>query len=47
MLVIGCGMVGLGAVAAAAFRGARIIAMDMDEAKLELARRAGAQQTVW
>ncbi len=46
VLVIGCGMVGLGAVAAAAFRGARIIAMDMDEAKLELARRAGAQQTV-
>ncbi len=46
VLVIGCGMVGLGAVAAAAFRGARIIAMDMDDAKLELAQRAGAQHTV-
>lgn len=43
VLVIGCGMVGLGAIAGAAFRGARIIAMDMDDAKLELARRSGAQ----
>lgn len=43
VLVIGCGMVGLGAVAGAAFRRARVIAMDMDDAKLELARRAGAQ----
>lgn len=42
VLVIGCGMVGLGAIAASAFRGARVIAMDMDEAKLELAKRAGA-----
>jgi L-galactonate 5-dehydrogenase len=43
VLVVGCGMVGLGAVAGAAFRGARVLAMDMDEAKLELARRTGAQ----
>ncbi|HEX4007698.1 MAG TPA: zinc-binding alcohol dehydrogenase family protein [Acidobacteriaceae bacterium] len=43
VLVIGCGMVGLGAVAAAAFRGARVIAMDMDNGKLEVARRAGAR----
>lgn len=46
VLVIGCGMVGLGAVAAAAFRGARVIAMDMDDAKLEVARRAGAREVV-
>jgi threonine dehydrogenase-like Zn-dependent dehydrogenase len=46
VLVIGCGAVGLGAVAAAAFRGARVIAMDQDAAKLELARRAGAQEAV-
>ncbi len=46
VLVIGCGAVGLGAVAAAAFRGARVIAMDQDAAKLELARRAGAQDAV-
>lgn len=46
VLVMGCGMVGLGAVAGAAFRGARVIAMDMDEAKLDLARRCGAQQVL-
>lgn len=43
VLVIGCGMVGLGAVSGAAFRRARVIAMDMDDAKLELARRCGAK----
>lgn len=43
VLVLGCGMVGLGAIAAAAYRGARVTAMDQDEAKLELARRAGAE----
>lgn len=46
VLVIGCGMVGLGAIAAAAFRGARVLAMDMDDAKLELARRAGAAHRI-
>ena len=46
VLVIGCGMVGLGAVSAAAFRGARVAAMDLDAGKLELARRAGAQHAV-
>ncbi|MGC2636948.1 MAG: zinc-binding alcohol dehydrogenase family protein [Acidobacteriaceae bacterium] len=46
VLVIGCGMVGLGVVAAAAFRGARVIAMDVDEGKLELARGAGAREVV-
>jgi len=46
VLVIGCGMVGLGAVAGAAHRGATVIALDMDEGKLALARRAGAAHTV-
>ncbi|HEY6445917.1 MAG TPA: zinc-binding alcohol dehydrogenase family protein [Acidobacteriaceae bacterium] len=46
VLVIGCGMVGLGVVAAAAFRGARVIAMDVDDGKLELARSAGAREVV-
>jgi threonine dehydrogenase-like Zn-dependent dehydrogenase len=40
--VFGCGGVGLGAIAAAAFRGAETIAIDMDDAKLEIARKAGA-----
>lgn len=40
--VLGCGGVGLGAVAAASFRGARTIAVDVDDAKLALAQKAGA-----
>src|SRR5579875_3064008 len=35
--VFGCGGVGLGAIASAAFRGAETIAIDMDDAKLEIA----------
>jgi L-galactonate 5-dehydrogenase len=45
-LVIGCGMVGLGAVAAAAFRGAHVVAMDQERTKLDLARKAGARSTI-
>jgi threonine dehydrogenase-like Zn-dependent dehydrogenase len=44
--VFGCGGVGLGAIAAAAFRGARTIAIDMDDAKLEVARKAGASELI-
>jgi threonine dehydrogenase-like Zn-dependent dehydrogenase len=44
--VFGCGGVGLGAISAAAFRGARVIAIDMDDAKLEIARKAGASELV-
>ncbi|HEX7157768.1 MAG TPA: zinc-binding alcohol dehydrogenase family protein [Edaphobacter sp.] len=44
--VFGCGGVGLGAIAAAAFRGAETIAIDMDEVKLETARKAGAKQLI-
>jgi threonine dehydrogenase-like Zn-dependent dehydrogenase len=40
--VLGCGAIGLGAVAAAARRGARVIAVDIDDGKLALAARAGA-----
>jgi len=40
--IIGCGGVGLGAVAASGFRGARTIGIDVDDAKLALARKAGA-----
>jgi threonine dehydrogenase-like Zn-dependent dehydrogenase len=41
--VLGCGAVGLGAVAGAAERGARVIAIDLDPAKLELARQANSK----
>lgn len=44
--VFGCGGVGLGAIAGAAFRGAEVIAVDMDDRKLEVARRAGAKHLV-
>jgi threonine dehydrogenase-like Zn-dependent dehydrogenase len=44
--IYGCGGVGLGAVAAAAFRGARVIAIDIDDAKLAIAQKAGAQMAV-
>jgi threonine dehydrogenase-like Zn-dependent dehydrogenase len=44
--IIGCGGVGLGAVAASAFRGAITIAIDVDDAKLALARQAGATHTI-
>lgn len=44
--VFGCGGVGLGAVAAGAHRGARVIGVDVEDAKLEIARKAGAQELV-
>lgn len=44
--VIGCGGVGLGAIAAAAFRGATTIAIDIDDAKLAIAAKAGAAHTL-
>jgi 2-desacetyl-2-hydroxyethyl bacteriochlorophyllide A dehydrogenase len=44
--IIGCGGVGLGAVAAAGFRGARTIGVDVDDAKLEIARKAGAIELI-
>lgn len=44
--VFGCGGVGLGAIAGAAFRGARVIGIDVDDRKLETARKAGATQTI-
>lgn len=44
--IIGCGGVGLGAVAASGFRGARTIGIDVDDAKLAIARKAGATETI-
>jgi threonine dehydrogenase-like Zn-dependent dehydrogenase len=44
--VLGCGGVGLGAVAAAGFRGAKTIGVDVDEEKLNTARSAGASHTI-
>jgi 2-desacetyl-2-hydroxyethyl bacteriochlorophyllide A dehydrogenase len=44
--IFGCGGVGLGAIAASSFRGARTIAVDVADEKLESARAAGATDTI-
>jgi threonine dehydrogenase-like Zn-dependent dehydrogenase len=44
--IFGCGGVGLGAVAAAAFRGASVIAIDVDDKKLSIAQKAGARHVI-
>lgn len=46
VLVIGCGMVGLGAVVRAALRGATVIALDLDDDKLALAKQVGATYVI-
>jgi len=46
VMVFGCGMIGLGAVARAANRGASVIAVDIDDGKLDTARRVGAAHGV-
>lgn len=46
VMVVGCGMVGLGAVIRACKRGASVIAVDIDDEKLALAKRIGAAYTV-
>ena len=42
VLVIGCGMIGVGAIVRASLRGAKVIAMDLDDEKLKLAKKLGA-----
>ena len=44
--IIGCGVVGLGAIAASAFRAARVIAIDVDDRKLAVAAQAGAAHLI-
>ena len=44
--VFGCGAIGLGVISGTAYRNARVIAIDIDEDKLELARKAGATDTI-
>jgi len=46
VMVIGCGMVGLGAVIRSARRGATVIAVDLDDGKLALAKRVGAAHVI-
>ena len=46
VMVIGCGMIGMGAIVRSALRGATVIAVDLDDEKLELAKRIGAHHTI-
>lgn len=46
VMVIGCGMIGMGAIVRAALRGATVIAVDLDDEKLALAKRVGATHTI-
>lgn len=46
VLVIGCGMVGMGAVVRSAQRGATVVAADIDDDKLALAKQMGASYVV-
>lgn len=46
VMVIGCGMIGVGAIVRAAIRGAKVIAVDTNDKKLELASRLGAHFTI-
>lgn len=46
VLVIGCGMIGVGAIVRAVLRGANVIAVDVSDKKLELATRLGVQHTI-
>ena len=46
VMVVGCGMVGMGAIVRSALRGATVIAADIDDEKLALAREMGAAYVV-
>ncbi len=44
--VLGCGMIGAGAIIRASLAGNRVIAIDIDDEKLEIARSLGADHTI-
>lgn len=46
VLVIGCGMVGMGAIVRSVLRGATVVAADIDDEKLALAKELGASYTI-
>jgi L-galactonate 5-dehydrogenase len=46
VLVFGCGMIGSGAIIRSVLRGATVIAVDIDDAKLEVAKKLGATYTI-
>ncbi|QGY46521.1 alcohol dehydrogenase catalytic domain-containing protein [Maribellus comscasis] len=46
VLVFGCGMIGSGAIIRASLRGATVIAVDIDDVKLEVAKKLGADYVI-
>ncbi len=46
VMVIGCGMIGMGAIVRASLRGATVIAVDLDDEKLDVATAMGAAYTI-
>jgi len=42
VMILGCGMIGVGAIVSAARRGAQVIAVDIDDQKLAVAKQLGA-----
>ncbi|WP_167605696.1 zinc-binding alcohol dehydrogenase family protein [Maribellus sediminis] len=46
VMVFGCGMIGSGAIIRAKLRGATVIAVDIDDSKLEVAKELGATYTI-
>lgn len=46
VLILGCGTIGMGALCAAVRKGATVIALDIDDVKLEQARKFGASYTI-
>ena len=46
VVILGCGMIGAGAIIRGVLRGATVIAVDIDDHKLELARQLGAHHMI-
>ena len=46
VMIIGCGMIGIGAIVRSAIRGAKVIVVDIDDEKLKLAHKLGAHHTI-
>ena len=46
VLIIGCGVIGIGALCACVRKGAKVIALDIDDQKLETAKVFGASHTI-
>ncbi|MBN9333751.1 MAG: zinc-binding alcohol dehydrogenase family protein [Devosia sp.] len=46
VVVLGCGMIGLGVILGALRQGAKVIAIDLSDAKLDVAKKLGAHETI-